>query len=80
MEDPKKVQDKVDELNKKYKTDKWDSVTGFHSTALVTMNGPSQSVDPLKGVTYKLFVNTETGEIKFFYYKNFLKTIKLRTK
>ncbi len=71
MESDKKIQDKITWLNEKYPPAKWDSVEGFHSTSSVTI-GLNSSIDPGRGIIFKLFINTETSEVKFFPYREFL--------
>lgn len=74
MEDPQSVKNKVQELNRDDETDKWDSVEGFYTLAVVIIDAKGgQSVDPSRGITVKLFVNIDTGEIKTYWAKKFLR-------
>jgi hypothetical protein len=74
MEDQNKIDKILKTLNGSAPREKWvwEQVEGFHS--LMTAIPPSGSMTPAyfngsNGVIVKSFINTETGEIKTFYYK-----------
>lgn len=74
MEDPKKVQDKVKELNTMYPPGKWLPVDGFGSWTDVTGRSPKDlTFNPSEGFIVKIFVNDTTGESKSFSWVLFLK-------
>lgn len=66
MEDPDKVKAIKDYLNKESGTQDWDDATGLYMfpNVMPTANGKSFSVNPSKGTTVKIFINTKTGELR----------------
>jgi hypothetical protein len=75
MQDDKKVQHYVNQLNKSKvnKNHPWDSVNGFFAAPQVGFENDKSSILLDSGITCKLFVNLETGELKFVHYQRFLK-------
>ncbi len=74
MEDPQKVQNKVDELTKSIPGSKWVPISGF-----VTLpDAEYKTRDEVKfnldiGFVLKVFLNTTNGEAKLFSAKRFFK-------
>lgn len=67
QDDPKKVQEKIDELNKKYPPGQWQEVPGYSSLADAVWTADDTVNTNLNSTyTLKLFVNADTGEIKSF--------------
>lgn len=67
MEDPKKVQDKVGELNNKYKPGLWVPIAGNVSLMDAELKNRKEVVfNASIGYVLKAFVNTKTAEVKLF--------------
>ena len=66
MEDPKKVQAKIDELIKS-NGHKWVALNGAHAITKVDVKGDSDFVFyPSSGMPVKVFVDLLTGETRSF--------------
>ena len=73
MEDPKKIQLKIKELEK-VNDGTWVSIDGNYALTVVTGNfttGEGIIFKPTSGLIMKAFFNRATGEIKIFDFKLF---------
>lgn len=67
MEDPAKIEAILSQLNKGLKQPKWQVAEGFHTMlAIVPDSNGGLNVNASQGVTVKLFLNSETGEVKSY--------------
>jgi hypothetical protein len=69
-DDPEKVNDILDTLNTGLANDEWEEAEGY--AALINVDGPVEkpNFDPSQGIIVKVFVNTRTGEIKTYHFRN----------
>lgn len=72
QEDTKKIEAKLAELNKD-KAGLWESVEDFNMMPSVTFRDDRIITDQNRGYLGKLFLNTQTGEIKVFDSDRFVK-------
>lgn len=66
MENPPKVQAMLTELNKGHSSRPWIAVDGFNVMPEALLNPAGGYVITSKGYNVKIFINTDTGEIKLF--------------
>jgi hypothetical protein len=76
VQNDKKVQAKIRELNKEFSGGKaeWDEIAEYMSlpNLLYHKNAKSYSIDLTKGISVKLFINLRTHEIKQFPLEDFV--------
>lgn len=65
MEDPKKVQAKIDELLKET-GHRWTALSGNHALTKVNVKADEYEFRPDTGMPVKAFADLVTGEIKIF--------------
>jgi hypothetical protein len=79
VEDEKKIAAIKQRLIEETKSEAWDDVVGIFTLPLVVRNPQTlnYTVTLDQGLTTKAFVNTETGEFRFFSFKDVQKTIRI---
>lgn len=76
MEDPKKVKAIKDKLNGSDGGGAWDDVIGLFTAPMLQYNPKSNDYTLMvdSGLTIKAFVNTDTGELRYYAFKHIEKT------